>query len=182
MSMDKQVNLQTIINMVRHCYKAIICWVILIWLLTACDSQTRYHQFRHIDKKGWQMKDTVTLEVPLSDSLQSHLLKLQIRHTTRYPYKNIIIGLQAFSPDMQFTKTAQFSAILMDDKGNWISSGQGGLYLLDMGEMLLAPSIPGNWHINVFHAMGDTLLPGIHDIGIEVSALSASVNTQENKE
>lgn len=167
--------------MSRRIYKVIVGWVIMIWLLTACSSQTRYHQFRHINERGWKLTDTVSLEVPLTDSLHSHLLTLQLRHTTRYPYRNLQMGVQVISPDSQFTKTRQFSAILIDEHGDWLGSGQSGLYNFDIGEMLLAPSSPGNWHIRIFQSMDDISLPGIHDVGIEISALPAGINAQEYK-
>lgn len=162
-------------------FKAIVCCMIMNWLLTACNSQIRYHQFRHIDEQGWLQTDTLNFEVPLPDSLHSHLLTLQLRHTAHFPYKNIRIGLQATSPDSLFTKTEYFNVKLMDEQGYWISSGQGGLNHLNMGEMQLAPSISGNWHINIFQAMGDSTLPGIHDLGIEISTFPSSIYTQKNK-
>ena len=162
-------------------YKAIVCWMLISWLLAACNSQTVYHQFRYIGENGWRLTDTISFEVPLQDSLHSHLLTLQLRHTAHFPYKNIVIGVQAWSPDSLFTQTQQFSARLMDEQNNWSSSGQGGFYQLDMGKMKLNASLPGNWHVHIFQLMGDSLLPGIHDIGIEVSVLPTGIYTQENK-
>lgn len=162
-------------------YKATVRWMVISWLLAACNSQTVYHQFRYIDENGWRVTDTISLEVPLQDSLRSHLLTLQLRHTAHFPYKNIVIGLQAWSPDSLFTQAQQFSVRLMDEQNNWSSSGQGGFFQLDMGEMQLKPSPPGNWHFHIFQLMGDSLLPGIHDIGIKVSALPTGIYTQEDK-
>lgn len=167
--------------MILRNYKATVCWMVISWLLAACNSQTVYHQFRYIDENGWRVTDTISLEVPLQDSLRSHLLTLQLRHTAHFPYKNIVIGLQAWSPDSLFTQAQQFSVRLMDEQNNWSSSGQGGFFQLDMGEMQLKPSPPGNWHFHIFQLMGDSLLPGIHDIGIKVSTLPAGIYTQEDK-
>ena len=168
------------INMGLRFYKAIV-YLVMSWLLTACNNQTCYHQFRHINELGWQLTDTLSFEVPLTDSLHSYLLTLQIRHTAHYPYKNIRIGLQAISPDSLIMKTEYYSVKLMNEEGFWISSGQGGFYHLNLGEMLLAHSISGAWHINIFQAIGDSILPGIHDLGIEVSTLPTGINTKENK-
>ena len=163
-------------------YKTIICWMVTIWLMTACDSQTRYHQFRHINEEGWRKADTIDFEVPLQDSLQSHTMKLQLRHTSRYPYKDLHIAIRILSHDSQYNQTALFNAMLMREQGYWKGKGQGGLYQTDIGETQLPPSHRGNWHIMVYHAMDDSLLVGIHDIGVEVSALTPGINSQENKQ
>ncbi len=169
------------INMNYRLFKAFVYYVLMVWLLVACNSQTRYHQFRHIDEQRWSHADTIRFDVPLTDSLHNHKITLQLRHTARYPYKNLNVGLQAISPDSQYTKTDRFNVKLIDEEGNWISSGQGGFYNLNIGEMQLMPSIVGDWHINIFQEMGDSILSGIHDLGIEVSVLPTSIYSQENK-
>ena len=166
-------------------YNSIVYWVTMIWLLSACNSQTRYHQFRSIDKEEWRQTDTLSFDVPLNDTFLNHTLKLQLRHTARFPYKNLSIGMQVFSPDSQFTKTDKFNIHLMNDEGFWVGGGQGGLYQMNMGEMRLPLTISGTWHIHLFHAMDDSILVGIHDVGIEISALPASpasIYSQENKQ
>lgn len=117
----------------------------------------------------------------MTDSLHNHQLTIQLRHTAHYPYKNLSINLLVLSPDSLYTKKESFSVNLIDEEGNWISRGQGGLYHLNLGETLLPPSIRGDWHISIIQAMGDSILPGIHDLGIEVSVLPTSIYSQEDK-
>ncbi len=169
------------INMNYRLFKAFVYYMIMCWLLTACNSQTRYHQFRYINNQRWSLSDTIKLDVPLTDSLHNHQLTIQLRHTAHYPYKNLSINLLILSPDSLYTKKESFSVNLIDEEGNWISRGQGGLYHLNLGETLLPPSIRGDWHISIIQAMGDSILPGIHDLGIEVSVLPTSIYSQEDK-
>ncbi|MCR4764826.1 MAG: gliding motility lipoprotein GldH [Bacteroidaceae bacterium] len=155
--------------------------MVMIWLLSACNSQTRYHQFRPVAEDGWSPTDTIEFEVPLTDSLQQHTLVLQLRYTSRYPYKDLHLGLQAISPDSLVCVSERFHASLMDKQGYWAGSGHSGLYLLTAGHTPLPPAKPGTWHIKLFQLMGDSLLIGIHDVGIEISNLPTSIHTKENK-
>lgn len=162
-------------------HKEFALLMIISWLLIACNSQTLYHQFRPVEEDGWSPTDTIGFEVPLTDSLHQHTLMLQLRHTARYPYKNLKIGLEAISPDSQLIPTTPFSVQLMDEQGYWKGSGQSGFYQIDMGTMLLPSMPPGTWHIKLFQQMGDSLLPGIHDLGIEISNLPTSIHAKKNK-
>jgi gliding motility-associated lipoprotein GldH len=155
--------------------------MMVVWLLASCNSQTRYHQFRHINQGKWWQGDTVRFDIPLSDSLQRHELTLQLRHTSEYPYSDLAIGMQYFSPDSQLTRTTQYNIQLTAPKGYWIGSGQGGIYQLNIAQTILPPTSAGTWHVNVFHAMSDSILLGVHDVGIKISALPAGINTQKDK-
>lgn len=142
--------------------------MMMVWLLASCNSQTRYHQFRHIDQAAWRQSDTLSFDIPLTDSLLTHELTLQLRHTSRYRYRDLSIGLVVLSPDSQVAKTMSYNVPLVNQDGYWIGSGQGGLYQMDIGQAVLPRSSAGTWHVYAFHTMSDSILVGVNDIGVKV--------------
>ena len=72
------------INMNYRLFKAFVYYVLMVWLLDACNSQTRYHQFRHIDEQRWSHAETIRFDVPLTDSLHNHKITLYISRLTIY--------------------------------------------------------------------------------------------------
>ena len=153
--------------------------MILVWLLASCNSQIRYHQFQHINNEAWQLGDTVIFDIPLTDSIKCHELTLQLRHTSKYPYLDLAIGMVIFSPDSQVTESLNYNKKLVDQEGYWIGNGQGGFYQIDIGETSLPQTKSGTWHFHIFHTMNDSILIGVNDIGVRV--MSYDQQTPRNK-
>ena len=142
--------------------------MILVWLLASCNSQIRYHQFQHIEHEKWRVGDTLIFDIPLTDSIKSHELTLQLRHTSRYPYTDLAFGIEILSPDSLVTESLNFDAKLVDKNGYWIGIGKGGFFQTDIGQASLPQAKAGTWHVHIFHTMRDSILTGVNDIGIKV--------------
>ena len=76
-------------------------------------------------------------------------------------------------------KKDTFHLYLTDQKGRWTSNTTGRLYQcnFDKGNLNLSSQ---DSTLYIIHLMSDSILTGIHDMGIRLS-LPSRINTEENK-
>lgn len=137
-------------------------------LLTACDSNTMYHSFLHVSKEGWKKSDTLTFKAPITDSLATYRISVEVRNRIDYPYRNLYLFISHNTQDSTafVTDTIQYS--LADESGKWLGTGVGSLYQSACSYTYIAPRRSGNIVFKVSHGMQDNVLIGINDIGIEI--------------
>jgi len=88
---------------------------------------------------------------------------LYVRHTERYPYQNLWL----FLGDSLRRDTIEF--YLADDRGQWLGDKHHGF--IEMPVLIEENrhfSDTGSYYLEVQHAMRDTVLRGITDIGLEI--------------
>ncbi len=138
-------------------------------LLTACDSDTMYHSFLHVSKEGWKKSDTLTFKAPITDSLATYRISVEVRNRIDYPYRNLCLFISHNTQDSTVfvTDTIQYS--LADESGKWLGTGVGNLYQsVCSSYTFIAPRRSGNLIFKLSHGMKDNVLIGINDVGIEI--------------
>ena len=59
-------------------------------LLTACNEHTVYHSYQSLPNKGWGKSDTLSFQVPITDSVPTTLrLFAEVRNSIEYPYHDL---------------------------------------------------------------------------------------------
>lgn len=137
-------------------------------LLTACTGNTTYCTYEHTPMSGWEKSDFLSFPVGRVKQSGRYAVDLGLRTGSTYPFVNLtlIVDQQVFPEGTMRTDTLQCT--LSDTNGE--SLGQGinllqykfrvGTLTLNEGDSLV---------VNVRHDMKREILPGISDIGIEVS-------------
>ena len=135
-----------------------------VWLLSSCSAgDIVYSRFSPIPSEKWQADSIVRFDYHIDDAAATYRMLVYVRHTERYPYQNMWL----FVGNALHRDTIEF--YLADDRGQWLGDSHQGF--IEM-QVLLAEnrhfSDTGSYYMEVQHAMRDTLLRGVTDIGLEI--------------
>lgn len=150
------------------CLKGIIL-LFVASLLSACDKQTVYHSFQSLPIEGWLREDTLTFDVPVTDSLTTYKLSLEVRNRSNYPYQNLPLSICHIDADSIATPADTVQLILADKEGIWKGDGWGGLYQTAISAGSIRIGKPGTYHLKVTYTLPDESLRGINDVGIKLT-------------
>lgn len=139
-------------------------------LLTGCyNRNTLYHHYEHTCLDGWDKSDTLTFDVPRASCRMVVQRELDLRTTSRYPYRDISVVVEQTVFPAHYFRRDTLHCNLADAEGR---SEGSGLNLLNYSFRL--PDISLNegdsLHFSVRHVMRREILPGIADVGIHLSA------------
>ena len=131
--------------------------------MTSCRSDIVYSRFYTIPSGEWHADSVVRFDYRIDDAAADYRVLIYVRHTERYPYQNMWL----FVGDSLRRDTIEF--YLADDRGQWLGDTHHGFIempvLLDQNRRYASA---GAYYIEVQHAMRDTLLRGITDVGVEI--------------
>lgn len=152
----------------RH--NAILLYLMLM-LLTSCEHDSVYHQFRHIPDGGWTTKDTLSFDVEV-DSTHTALYQLSIETRNRgdYPYKNLFLQVSNNAKNSAVFVTDTVRYVLADKEGHWLGMGISNLYQMAHSyKSIKLPLRKGHILFKIKPIMTDSALAGISDIGLKLS-------------
>lgn len=149
----------------------ILSVVLTALLFTACRSDIVYSRFQSVSHPGgmnpasdkWHMDSVVSFTYEIADASADYRMIVYVRHTERYPYQNMWL----FVGDSLMRDTIEF--YLADDRGIWLGNKHNGF--MEMPVLLEeAKHFPdtGTYCLTIQHAMRDSLLRGVTDIGLEI--------------
>ena len=141
---------------------ALILIITLIGLCASCSGgDTVYHDFRALSPHGWDRADTLTFTARLTDSAALYQIAIDLRHTDRYPYGEFCLRLL---PAPAASDTLRIS--LIDSRARWTTRGWAGLYQGRIPAGTFRPDSAGTYTFRMVHAMPDSILQGISDLGL----------------
>lgn len=148
--------------------KKILQVVIVIGVLFACDSKRVYEDYNTIAPSGWQKDSVARFDVPVSDTVSSNNVFIDIRNKGDYPNSNIWLFVDVKAPDGKvLTDTVEY--ILAEKSGEWKGSGIGDLFDNQfIYRRNVAFDKPGVYQFSILQGMRANKLEGIHDIGLRV--------------
>lgn len=146
----------------------ILCF---LTVLTSCRRSIVYSQFVPVAAPqdvrnaagAWHMNEAAHFDYTVADTTEDYQMIVYIRHTERYPYQNMWL----FVSDSMRCDTIEF--YLADDRGQWLGDRHHGF--IEMPVLLESNkhfSDTGIYHLNITHAMRDSLLRGVTDVGLEI--------------
>ncbi len=132
-------------------------------LLTSCNRDTVYCAMTPIADKEWHVDSVAHFDYAIEDTAADYRVLIHVRHTERYPYQNMWL----FLSDGQQGDTIEF--YLADDRGQWLGDKHHGFVEMPvLIEQNRRFSQPGEYHLEIRHAMRDSILRGVSDIGLEI--------------
>ena len=142
---------------------AFSCW--------SCNSRTIFDQSSSIPSAGWDARNKIRFEVPVSDTTAIYNFYLNIRHTTSYRYSNIYFFITTFFPDGKVGRDT-VECVLADRTGKWLGKGISDL---KDNQVLLRGGVRfprrGTYVFEFEQAMRQENLDGIKDIGLRLEKL-----------
>ncbi len=141
-------------------------------ILSSCrDQNCVFHQYRHVHEEGWLAQDTLHFEIPVTDTLSTYALELDLRNTTSYRYKDLYMMVEMEYGDSVFQPlTADIIRYpLTDETGKWKGSGWGTVLQNSLLLRTFFFAHPGQLRCKIYHKMNDCPLTGIKDVGLKLS-------------
>lgn len=155
--------------MMRKIFIVLISFIAVssIALLSSCNKNTVYYQYRHTPISGWDKNDTLFFDIPKLNENGSYNEELGLRINGAYPFmKLVLIVEQTFYPShMMKTDTLNLSLI---DKGGY-AKGQGiSYYQYKFNISDIDVKRGDSIHVCIRHNMKREILPGISDVGLNL--------------
>jgi gliding motility-associated lipoprotein GldH len=142
--------------------------VVFAWLLTSCNKNVVFTEYRKFDNDEWFAKNKAEFDVDIKDNTSLNNISLMIRHADSYPYSNIFLFVETTYPDgKKLTDTME--VIMANGKGEWLGSGAGDIFDLKVPikRNVKFPLI-GKYKFSFQQAMRTDPLPLIMDFGFEI--------------
>lgn len=128
-------------------------------LLISCDSRTAYMQYHAVPVTGWHQDSVLCYDVTITDTLATYSAIINVRHTEIYPYQNMWL----------FVGNDTIEFYLADDRGQWLGNSRSTTFDMPvLYEEQLTFTHPGTYHYEIRHAMRDSLLRGVSDVGLTI--------------
>lgn len=137
-------------------------------LIASCEQNVVFQKMEKVEGEQWGMKDTVTIDFEVEDTVTFHDFYLKVRNSTDYPYRNIHFFLDLEFPNGKHWRDT-VECRLADGKGNWTGSGIGDIK--DHSFLFLRKKrfpLEGDHKFRIVHAMRKEELPGIEDVGLGI--------------
>ncbi len=137
----------------------------------ACDSSVLYNENFQVDEKGWDMNDPLVFNFEADDTTQTYLCCLDVRVRNDYPYANIYFFLSTVYPNGDVAVDTNIEFQLAAPDGKWLGKEQGRY--VDGRYPFCYFHFPqqGRYQFKIRHAMRDTLLPGVKDVGLHIEKI-----------
>lgn len=135
---------------------------------SACNSDIVYSHFSPISSNKWHIDSVAHFDFTVEDATPDYRVLVYVRHTERYPYQNMWL----FVDDGLYRDTLEF--YLADDRGQWLGDRKHGF--IEMPVLLEENkhfADTGVYHYSIQHAMRDTLLRGVTDVGLEIRRVNS---------
>jgi len=144
--------------------------VIATAIVTACDPETVYHEYRSVPLEGWEKNDTLGFNIPPISTPSRYSQELEIRINEKFPFTSLSLVIEQHIYPGRRTRIDTVRCQFVDKRGNFEGEGismhqyQYPIRPIDLrrGDSL---------HINIRHIMRREVLPGISDIGIHMKEM-----------
>ena len=151
------------------CMKNVLIAFFVICLAVSCDkSQTYLHSYQSIPNAGWYSQDSVCFPIPAQGNDTSFNVQLEVRHTVKFNYKNLLLLASYVYPNQDELQTDTINFMLMDKDGHWQGKGIGRLFQVEEQLKTLHIGKSDSCIIKVSYLNPDSLLLGVNDLGLRL--------------
>jgi gliding motility-associated lipoprotein GldH len=146
-----------------------ILWIAGIpFLCTVCSTNAVFDETVALPDEGWNFKKPVEFTFPITDTTDQYDILLHLRNNKNYDYSNLWLYLQTTAPGGAIQRDT-LELLLADGTGKWLGKGTRSIntMLVPYLQSVRFPQL-GVYTINIQHAMRDTILYNLSDIGVRV--------------
>lgn len=143
-------------------------FLLILLVLNSCDLSKVYENHIEIKEGIWNRYNRVTFNVPISDTLSTHNIFINIRHDSYYPRSNLFLFITTTAPNGNSVKDT-FQIVLADNKGKWYGKGIGDIWSRQQPYKInVRFPVSGEYIFKCEQAMRMIDLPHIMDVGLIV--------------
>ena len=165
----KEIRIRRNSQLMKSLLKNSILSLFSACLLTACNQHTVYHSYQSLPNKGWGKSDTLSFQVPITDSVPTTLrLFAEVRNSIEYPYHDLHLFISQNLQDSTVWRTDTIAFCLADSTGRWTGHGWGSIYQSETFITSVRPLHPANYTIKIMSGMKNEKLQGLSDVGIRI--------------
>lgn len=135
--------------------------------LCACQPPEIYSAYHAIDSKGWAIDSAQDFTFDINDTAATYQMLIYVRHNECYPYQNMWLIVDDTARHQCPLDTIDF--YLANNRGQWLGNNHTGF--IEMPVLYISErrfATPGTYHIALQHAMRDSLLTGVLDMGLTI--------------
>lgn len=145
------------------------CLISLLLITVCCENQTIGYAYHHIGAEGWKKKDTLSLELPIADTLSRTLhLQVIVRNNSRFPYRELPLCVSYGPSGSEDRATVSLRFALAGENGKWEGAGWSGLYQSSLPLETIRTKGEGSYQFSINHLLADEVLAGITDVGVQL--------------
>ena len=108
-------------------------------LLWSCDNSRLYETNIKINDNVWSLQQTPSFEYINTDTISEQSLRINIRHSSTYPFSNLWLFIHTISPDNTHS-TDTLECLLAQADGKWLGEGLGDIWDMHGSTMTVASS------------------------------------------
>ena len=134
----------------------------------SCNQNRVYEKNTEITDGIWNVKNKISFDVPITDTLSINNIYINIRHTGLYLYRNLFLFINTTAPSGASIRDT-FEITLADEKGKWLGSGLGDIWdnqILYKRHVQFPYS--GTYNFEIEQAMRRENLPFVMDVGLRI--------------
>lgn len=166
-------------SVAKCCYRKLVTLVLLIAfsaIATSCTTNSLFEENAAVDVKEWHMNDVKAFKATFNDSLQPLDFYVEIRNSTSYPNNKLFLFLNTTFPDGRSARDT-LACVLASPDGRWLGNGLGSVKdnLFLIKRKVLLPR-KGTYTFTLQHAMRDSIVKGIHDVGLKIKSSEITPN------
>lgn len=156
-------------------YAAYIYIIGVILLLASCTMKTVFSEYTHAQVEGWEKNDDVVFHVPGVKEAGEYQEDLGLRITSGYPFMRLtlVVTSRYYESGQHKPYAEQKDTLrceLLDQRG--VTKGQGvGVYQYHLPVTARQLNEGDSLTVSVRHDMKREILPGVCDIGLQLSRL-----------
>ena len=146
----------------------ILSAIFISLFIVGCTSHDVYFQYNPVSIKGWSKDTMYVFHVPITDTVATYNVYVNVRNRGEYPYQNLWLFMKRTTPDKELTKDS-IECYLADNRGKWLGNGIGSIMEMPvLYQQNVKFKQKGTYNYFIVQGMRDSLLSGINDIGIRV--------------
>lgn len=150
-------------------------------MLTSCQEHVVYSHYESTPIKGWERNDTLSFDIPSIQKGGYYEEVLGLRINGEYPFMGLSLVVKQTVLPSQETRTDTLAYQLVDDMGHAKGKGINHYqYLTPLTTLKLNEG--ESLHVTIHHCMKREILPGILDVGLQLSRqVAAGVETKKDE-
>ncbi|GHV11187.1 gliding motility lipoprotein GldH [Bacteroidia bacterium] len=127
-----------------------------------------YSSFQSLPNSKWLQEQELRFEVPVTNISTTYKLKLELRSSDEYPFRNLTMLIDCQIPDGGVWRSDTLNVELADRQGKWYGNGISVYsYAIPYCSHIQYPDT-GMFVYTVRHGMEENVLQGISDVGLTV--------------
>ena len=142
--------------------------MVMVLLLTACQDNTVYHRYLHTNRAGWERNDTLRFLIPPVKEAGRYSQELGLRTDGNYPFMSLTLIVEQTKGNTAIVRCDTMECKLINKQGHPTGTGINHYqYTFPLATIDLEKE--DSLRIVIRHDMKRELLPGIMDVGIQMT-------------